>query len=296
MASADSSAERQPIHPLFHRDSLFRTIVAESTFEDDNGEQSIRDFFLAQHRADLYYQWGPQSPSFPDAVQPWGLGTIVDEGIHQFLHAQAAPQEKSPQRSSHHLVPLGGEVTFASRDEEPTPALLLYRFDVHGDAVAPTPDRSRGEAAPFPGCGELSLSARRRDFWVKVGGLPDDHVCLMLILNRGAVRVLKTLVESPEPQPHTTISPSTLASEGDAIATITRALRRENLAANAPGGHALELSTQLALSPAVQGMTSDGKFDFEVELDRDCPMLSEWTWVVLCVGPRPTYRGAGVSR
>jgi hypothetical protein len=279
----------EAVHPLFHRASLYRLAVSESTFAEDNGEQSVRDFFQARRRSRLYAEWGPWELRRPQKVQKWGLGGPVDERIHQFLESQFAPTEEAVRGSR---IP-----THAAGEDEPSPALLIYRFDLHSDAVAPQLIRPAPRAQPpFPGCGQAAASTPLPNFWLRVKDLPDGHVCLALILNRGAVRLLKTLVETPEADLPQRIVPAELADEADAIAVITAALRSENLTGGSPNGRALRISTQLAVTPALQGMTSQAPFLFEVDLEEECPPLGDWTWVVLCVGPKPRYRSAGATQ
>ncbi|MGE3820532.1 MAG: hypothetical protein AB7I30_14055 [Isosphaeraceae bacterium] len=274
------------IHPLFRGGGLYRHAADESLFATDDGERSVREFFEARGRARLRAAWGVDADELPAEPQEWGLGRPVDEAIHSYLRGQAAPIEPGRVRRP---VTVGHA---AAANGEPTPALLTYRMDRDGDAADPVVSRASGPAAPFTGCGLPPGETYWSRFEAQIGGLPDDHACLLLVFTREVVGMLRSLLDASDASP-ISVEPAEVPSEEVAIRTITRSLQAATLDDPQPRWRALRVSTQLALVPTFQRVTAGGHFLAEVSLKPKAPPLDHWTWLALCVGPRVDVLEAG---
>lgn len=255
----------EPAHPLFDPRSFYRIASRHSTW-DDGGRASIRSYFVARAREELHRRWLEETPR---DVQPWGHGDEFDGAMHRFLllSREQLLQRRGVAAAREPAAPRVGEAA-----GEAAPALLVFGMLREGET--PVPQRS---PHLFTGAGQRPQAAIS-EFRVDVSNLAAERRVIAIIIDFDLLGRLALLVRWAKPR-----------DEPSAIRLIQTTLDAETLS----GGQgdeacrlAFRVSTTLARAPALEGVSDRaGQFTAHVELERGCPGLDYWTWLIVYVGP-----------
>jgi hypothetical protein len=280
------------VHPLFDEASFYRLATRESVWAD-RGRQSVIDFFHGLTRQLLLAQWQEKAQQ---EAQPWGLLSLTDESVHEFLTHNSRCAQEDAERAGQFETSGGAKVRRVVVQPAPfqaTPALVLLALSGTGAAGAPAVAR---DPAVFTGAGEVSQTEFPSfDIDIPIARLLasdverrpqegeskrvsfDKRRCLVLILTYDIVVRLARILGRGEP-----------ADEPQALRVIQEALCSESLSRTQPSEEALrrafQLSGVLALAPGLSGSSdSEGRFQMSVDLGKPCRALEPWTWVLACV-------------
>lgn len=180
--------------------------------------------------------------------------------------------------------------------------LPLVCFDLRREIRELHPERPEFKAGSFTGCGKgaSELTGTIDEFAINIGGLPDRHCCLVLLLRKRWIEQLGGLLDAGlefEPAFGTPLPRRTLADQAAALKTITSILQWNMLDPGEPELHLKEYrrASRLALVlSAAAGFERishtpaghrDAYIRATVPLAFPSPNLEPGTVVVCCIGP-----------
>jgi len=284
-------------HPLFDLSSHYRACSQEKVWVD-GGVKSVQGYFLQLHRNRLLEAW--QSETIPKGPQPWGYTPEVNRKFHEVLNRgrQRALEEVAEQeQEAMSLVPLRG----GAWAESLTPALVTFDLRQAGSVVNKGVERS--PRTLFTGVGTVprpNLNIEDNRFSVAIGGLPENHWCMFLLLDVSLVERLAVALEDEALEAflgdESRVPPS-LGTQEQIVGAIERALAARKLqppadAGWAAHGAASQRSMLLSLAPGLEGVTTDkGWFERTVELGAPRPYPNLGTFLVCCIGPEHRQEG-----